>query len=104
MTDPALRQNLERIVELLIEAIDQLDPDPDCEPDADDEDGGDSEPSLGSTNPTLGNGHDRGAWSAGSDDDREFDEADDPRGELDPADHPLGEGGPDGGIWGVLPA
>lgn len=43
MTDPALRQNLERAVEMLIAILDSLEPDPDFEPDADSEDGHDLE-------------------------------------------------------------
>lgn len=64
---PENRPALEQLIEAALARLDALDGDPDLEQgDPDLEDGGDGEPWLGSIDPVN-----QGAWSLGSDDDRE---------------------------------
>lgn len=80
--DQDIRAQLANVIAFLIDVYDGLDGDPDREvEDEHDEENGDREPSLGSTNPIIGNGQDHGIWAAGGDDDREGDPLD--QGELE---------------------
>lgn len=64
-----LRDAIGKAAEGLIELADVIDGDSDREPDADSEETGDKEPSLGSIDKTV----DQKNWAAGSDDDEEKD-------------------------------
>ena len=72
------RLRIEDMIERLLAMLDEIDGDPDLEDGADDEDGGDLEPSLGSLSPAK-HGIDQRNWSHGSTDDREH--ADEDEGE-----------------------